>query len=140
VRATWSKTLSRADAQQPEDPTKTNITGVLRLAKAGNPIDWRTFFRQDLFGPASWAPSRDRQGNLIETASVPFHVTIGGASRGVIPLRVDHAPHREAGQYNVPTILHWGDALGPFLRSTPMHGHVVTWSSLSNGDYELTIA
>jgi hypothetical protein len=140
VRATWSKTLSRADAQQPEDPAKTNPTGVLRLAKAGNPIDWRTWFRQELFGPANWVASEDSRRNPIETARVPFAVVIGGTSHGVVDLRVDHAPHREADQDNVLTILHWGGTLGPILRSTPVHGRVVTLSRLSNGKYELTIS
>jgi hypothetical protein len=140
VLATWSKTLSRADAQQPKDAARTNPTGVLRLAKAGNPIDWRTYFRRVLFGPATWTTGVDRRGNPIETARVPFAVVVGGSSLGVVTLRVDHAPHREAGQSNVPTILHWGDTLGSRLRSTPMQGHVVTLARLSDGTYGLTIA
>lgn len=139
VVATWSKVMSRADAQQPTS-TRTNPTGLLRLAQAGQDIDHRTWFRHVLFGSAPWAPSVDRESNNIEIATVPLHIVIDGASHGVISVVVDHAPHREEGQGNVLSILHWGPTLAPLLRATDYHDHTVTLSHLSDGSYRLEIA
>jgi hypothetical protein len=139
VVVTWSKELRHADAQQPEDRTRTNPTGVLRLAAASEPIDRNTFFRHELFGPASWRPGTNSRGKPIEIANVPFHVWIAGTSHGTITLRLTHAPHREAKQGNVPTNLHWGPTLGPLLRATSYYQHTVTLSRLSDGTYELII-
>lgn len=98
----WSKELGHADAQQPISP-HTNPIGNLRLTRSGHDIEHRTWFRQVLFGPPAWADAQDSQGNDIEEAVVPVLVTIGGVDLGTIDLRVSHAPHREAGQGNVPT-------------------------------------
>jgi hypothetical protein len=138
IVATWSKVMSRADAQQPSS-TRTNPTGLLRLAKAGHDIDHRTWFRQMLFGPAPWSPQIDREGNPIEVASVPFDVKINGAPIGMFSLVVDHAPHREEEQDNVTTILHWGRDMGAILRGTSHYQKTVTISRLSDGTYRLEI-
>src|SRR5205823_6122087 len=106
----WSKEMSRSDAQQPTR-SGTNPIGNLRLTEAGNPIDHRTFFRRDLFGPANWAPANDSRGNPIELATIPFDIVIAGTPLGTRNLVVDHAPHREAGQANHLTVLHWGTEL-----------------------------
>ena len=139
VVATWSKPMSRADAQQPAS-AGTNPTGLLRLAKAGHDIDHRTWFRQTLFGSVPWSPQVDREGNPIEVASVPFVVTINGASVGTFNLLVDHAPHREEQQDNVTTILHWGREMGAILRGTSYYQKTVTISRLSDGTYRLDIS
>jgi hypothetical protein len=134
----WSKELSRADAQQPTSPG-TNPTGVLRLSKAGHDINWRTWFRQLLYGSATWAATTDSHGNPTETATIPMEVSILGVSHGAVNVRVDHAPHREAGQHNVPTILHWGTTLGAILRATDYTGRKVSLSWMSDGSYRLEI-
>lgn len=139
VMATWSKPMSRADAQQPSSP-RTNPTGLLRLAKAGHDIDHRTWFRQVMFGPAPWSPQIDGEGNPIEVASVPFVVTTNGAPTGTFNLVVDHAPHREEEQNNVTTILHWGRDMGAILRGTSYYQKTVTISRLSDGTYRLDIS
>lgn len=139
VVASWSKILPSGDAQQPE-AAATNPTGVLRLSQAGHDINWRTWFRQVLFGAAPWATTADSRGNPTETATIPMDVTIAGVPRGVVNLRVDHAPHREAGQANVPTILHWGPTLSAILHATDYHGHTVMISQISDGTYRLEIA
>lgn len=139
VAEAWSKELSRADAQQPT-ASGTNPTGVLRLSKAGHPINHRRWFRDRLFGPAAWNAARDRRGNPIEVAQVPVEVNVMSTSLGTIDLQVDHAPHREAGQNNVPTILHWGDQLGQELRGTDHSGRQLELERMTDGSYRLTIS
>ena len=92
-----------------------------------------------LFGTEAWAPSVDREGNNIEIAIVPFGVTIGGVT-ATINVVVDHAPHREEGQGNVLSILHWGPTLAPLLRATDYHDRTVTLSHMSDGSYRLDIS
>ncbi len=138
VEFSWTKRLPATDAQQPPSP-KSNPVGNLRLTKAGNPIDWRTWFREDMFGAASWFPGEDSKGNPIETATVQFLVTITGQSHGTVGLRVDHAPHRESGQHNHATVLHWGPLM-PVLRATDYTGHTVTLRRMSDGAYRLDIS
>jgi hypothetical protein len=136
--AVWSKTMSRADAQRPT-AEGTNPTGVLRLAKAGHSIDHRTWFRQELFAPAEWTPATDRHNNPIEIAVIPMDVHMAGEPLGAVDIRVDHAPHREAGQNNVPTILHWGDVLGEALRENDYTGQDIRLERRSDGSYGLQI-
>ena len=136
--AQWSKQLARADAQQPTE-SGTNPTGVLRLAKAGHDIDHLTWFRHTLFALAGWQTGTDSRGNLIETARIPMDVVIGARSLGRVDVHAEHAPHREAGQGNVPSTIHWGPTLGPLLRSTDFTGHTVTISRMSDGTFRLDI-
>jgi hypothetical protein len=71
--------------------------------------------------------------------TIPMNVTVGGASHGVVNLRIDHAPHRIAGQGNVPTILHWGTTLLAILHGADYTGHTVTLSHMSDGSYVLDL-
>jgi HKD family nuclease len=136
--ASWSKTLGHADAQQPAR-AGTNPTGNLRLAKAGHDVDHLTWFRRDLFGPATWTPSQDSHGNPIEEATVSMGVTLGGVELGATDLRVTHGEHRVARQGNVPTWLHWGPRVGQILRDTDYTGHTVTIERLDDDSYRLRI-
>lgn len=136
--ATWTKVLPASDAQHPPS-AGSNPLGNVRLTKAGHAIDWLTWFRHDLFGPAKWKKGKDRNNNDVETAAVVFDVTIAGKSQGLISLRVDHAPHRESKQANHATVLHWGP-LGPLLRATDYTGYVLTLQRMSDGSYRLDIS
>ncbi len=134
VAASWSKRLSASDAQHP--PTVgSNPTGNLRLSQAGHPIDWRTYFRREFFGGQTWS---DAAGSKQET-SVSFQVTIDGADLGVQRLPIDHAPHREAEQNNVTTILHWGP-LAATLRAADYTGFYVILTRTFSGQYRLDIS
>jgi hypothetical protein len=139
--ATWTKELSPSDAQHP--PSKgskpSHAIGNVRLVEAGNPIDWRVWFRHDLFAAATWNEKRDRNRNKLEVAVVTFDVTIDGKSFGRVDLRVDHAPHRESGQDNHATILHW-DSLSPLLRKKNYTGYVLTLQRMSDGSYRLDVS
>jgi hypothetical protein len=133
----WSKVLPPGDAQQ-QGAANTNLTANVRLTKAGHDIDWRTWFRGDLFGPASWRGDTDTNGNPIERADLPLAVTIGGVSLGTMELEVTHAPHREAGQANHTTVLRWGPLL-PTLKATDYTGHTLTLRRMSDGTFALDI-
>jgi hypothetical protein len=129
--------MKRSDAQQVS--TGSNPTGVLRLTQEQHEINHLTWFRQTMFRPpVVWSQSTDRQGNPIEQAGVPFDVRIEGQARGTVVLTVDHAPHRESGQGNVPTVIHWG-SLAAELRANDYSGKTLTLERLSGGKYRLTI-
>jgi hypothetical protein len=134
VAASWWKRLYPTDAQHPPQ-SDSNPTGNLRLNRAGHPIDWRTYFRREFFGAQAWA---DVAGGKQET-TVQFHVTINGTDLGLQGLTIDHAPHREAGQNNVPTVLHWG-TLAATLRETNYTGFYVILTRSFGGDYRLEIS
>lgn len=136
IERRWFKRLDRSGAQQPPR-AGTNVTGVLRLTQAGLPIDWRTYFRDQLFGSASWR-QRTVGGQPGEQASIPFEVTIDGQYLGAHRLGVSYARHREAGQANVTTVLHWG-ALGARLRAHEYTDYWVVISATTNGRFQLGI-
>lgn len=136
IAARWFKRLDKSGAQQPPS-ARTNVTGVLRLTKSAFPIDWRTYFRQQFFGAVKWQRTRV-SGLPADEALVPFEVTIDGRYLGTHALNVSHAPHREAGQANVPTVLHWDDLM-PELRSHNYAGYWVVLARTDDGRYQLSI-
>jgi HKD family nuclease len=136
---TWSKTLNSTDAQHPPHAAS-NPTGNLRLSKAGNPIDHLSWFRRELFRDENWVGGVDTRGNPLETATVAVDVVVASSSVGTVDIRIDHAPHREEGQSNVPTVLHWGSTLGPILRATDFTGASVVIERFRPGTFRLTIS
>jgi len=54
-------------------------------------------------------------------------------------LKVDHAPHRESGQSNHASVLHWGP-LAPVLRETNYSGYTLTLERLADDSYRLDIS
>ncbi len=134
----WFKEMSNSDAQQ-RGNANTQLTGNLKLAKAGLPINHKTYFRHDFFGSCNWAGTRQSTGPK-EGVDVPFNVVIDGQHKGESWLNVDHAAHRVAGQGNVPTWLHWGSELGEYLQITDRVGDYVTLEKSSDGHYTITIS
>lgn len=132
----WFKRLDRSGAQQPPQ-AGTNVTGVLRLTQSGFPIDWRTYFRNSLFGAARWRP-RTVSGRPGEETTIAFEVTIDARYVGRHSLAISHASHREAGQANVTTVLHWG-SLMPMLRASNHTGYWVVLSRTSDRRHQLSI-
>lgn len=138
IRAVWWKRLSASDAQHPPS-SDSAVTGVLRLSKAGHPIDWRTYFRRDFFGSEAWA-TREVSGRPAEEVTVTFRVRVDDAGLGDIPLRIDHAPHREADQNNVPTVLHWAPSqLTSALRDRDFTDYYVVLAKHEDGRFGLEI-
>lgn len=136
VEARWYKRLRSSDAQHPPNP-RSNPTGNLRLNKAGADIDWRRYFRDELFGSTVWTAETIPAG-VLETTAIPFEVTIAGSYIGLITLIVDYGAYREADQANVTTVLHWGSLL-PALRATSYIDYYVVIERLSDGSFHLTI-
>lgn len=132
----WSKQLQSSDAQQVS--AGSNPTGKLRLTESRQNIDHKVFFRNDLFGYLSWA-TQLRGGNPLEIATATFNVTVRGIPLGSKTLMIDHAPHRVAGQGNVPTVLSWGRDLGRLLSQTSHIGDWVILERDGNGNLSLTI-
>lgn len=104
VAKRWSKKLRSSDAQQVRPGT--NPTGKMRLSKAQHDIDFKRWFRDDMFSEATWTEEQ-RSGNTYEVAELPFTVEFLDKNFGEQTLKIDHAPHRIAGQNNVPTVLAW---------------------------------
>jgi len=111
----WQKkNLPNSDAQQVSG--KTNPTGVLRLAQARFKvndalIDIKIYFRNEVFGDLDWVQKMREQNSPLEETHADFQIKIDGESKGVFTLRISHDADRVAGQNNVPTTLHWGDAI-----------------------------
>jgi hypothetical protein len=133
----WSKVMASSDAQYPD--AGTNPTGKLRLSKAGHAVDHKTWFRESFFDGMPWV-TQMRSGKPYEVAHVPFRVTMDGVDLGVQVLLVDHAPHRVAGQNNVPTVLSWGGTIGSRLAASSHIGRTVTLQRDGMGRFTLAIA
>lgn len=100
------------------DKPGTNVTGGLRLAKAGwkidgETIDQTTYFRWNVFEKVEW--TKKSTSSNVEVAEVPFNVKILGKYVGEYILELRHNPDWEAGQNNYTTILSWGD-LAPEIK------------------------
>ena len=132
----WCKQMPSSDAQWVL--AGTNPTGKLRLAQAGFSINRNIYFRYELFASAAWG-SIVRAGNPHDIADVDFDVTVSGVHIGPLTLRIDHAPHREASQDNVPTVLAWGPRLGAMLGGTSHVGDWVVIERDTAGQFHLTI-
>lgn len=101
----WWKELTPSDVlRKPESSHQRNYVA---LSKAGHEIDFKTWFRQELFGGLDWSAQTMHTGNLKEVTLVPFEVVVDGESVGTYELRVDHAEARIANQNNSPTYLNW---------------------------------
>jgi hypothetical protein len=132
----WVKVLSASDAQHPPS-TNTQLTANLKLAKAGNDIDPKTYFRHDLFGGLNWTSEVTPRGTK-ESVGIPFDVVIGGRSLGTHQLQIDHAMFRVASQNNIPTWLHWG----PLMQELQRHNYTglyVIIERFSDGSYQIRI-
>lgn len=88
----------------------TNPTGALRLVQdnfisRGRKINQTTYFR-NLFRQYVW--KQVRISPYVESATVPFEVTIKGVFHGAFSLEIRHKPSGEAGQNNYTTSISWG--------------------------------
>ncbi len=131
----WYKELRPSDVQQVKPGT--NPTGKLRLCKTKHAIDCRRYFRYQLFGAAHW-DTTVRRGNTYDVVNIEFDVKILGKHFGATTFTIDHAPHREANQKNIPTVLAWGQLNRVMIRTS----HVGDWVVIdrdSGGQFKLAI-
>ena len=127
----WYKRLPAADAQQ---LPSSSPSAALTLVAAGHPIDISTYFRNDFFRDAAWAPDGNK-----EIAEIDCQVVVDGTPIGVRRMTVVHHPPFEAGQGNRSTLLRWGQ-LHPYLLGHDHTGDVVTLERLSDGSCRVLIA
>lgn len=132
----WWKKMRGSDAQHPPRPTSA-VTGNLRLAKAGHPIDHKIYFRNDFFEDANWEQVNPGDPSY-EMCFVEMDVVVEGDRLGVMPFRIDYKPSRIADQNNVSTVLKWG-GLGTRLRHEDHTNEFVVLEKLSNGTYIMSI-
>ena len=111
-RLLWKKENLQASDAQVVSANGTNPTGVLRLSKAENNINSETYFRNSLFGNFEWMQIPRRNNTPIEEIYVRFLLKIGDIDKGEFTLRISHNINRVSNQKNIPTTLHWGNALG----------------------------
>ncbi|MCO5234901.1 MAG: phospholipase D family protein [Chitinophagaceae bacterium] len=101
----------------------TNPTGGLRLVQddfisGGSKIDQTSYFK-NLFSKYAWKQVKTTP--YVETAKVPFEVTIKGVYHGQFDLEVRHKPSGEAGQHNYTTSISWG-SVGSIIRKVNLTG------------------
>ncbi len=134
----WFKKLPPDNAQHPRRAT-TNVTGSLRLTKAGHPIDFRTYFRDSFFRGLPWGPDTRPQRAGGEAVEVDFTVSLPGQPEKKARLLVAHDPRRVAGQNNFATSVHWGELM-PDMRATDYTDYFVTLERYSDDSFRLVIA
>lgn len=132
----WCKRLASSDVQQVGG--NTNATGKLRLSQAGFGVDHIIYFRFTFFDNVSWAQAL-RRGKAYDEAVIDFNVSIRGVQYGNMPLLVDYAPHREAGQRNVTTTVGWGTVLNTLFGKQSYVDDWVIIERKGNGTFELRI-
>lgn len=127
----WQKlSLSQSDARQVTPGSKTKITGNLKLTQAGFRInsvliDQKIYFRNQIFNQLGWGHPRSND-NSYEEVYCSFDITIFGNSIGTHNLKLSHKPSRISGQGNVPTWLHWGNTVRPYLQQYNVTGKTLS--------------
>ena len=133
----WWKQLTKSDAMR--KPKTSHQRNYVILGKAGHDIDQKTWFRNDLFAPATWTSETMRTGNVKEVANIRMDIFVNTTKRGTFFVRFDHAPNRIAHQNNAPTWLNWSGLI-ELIRS---HDFTNWWLVLERFDpntYRLTLS
>jgi HKD family nuclease len=130
----WYKLLKASDAQQ----NAGHKIAQLRLTKSVFAIDFRRFFRYDLFGALTWTVGR-KNIHSYEYAEAAFDVQLPGKSMGVHNLQLHYAPHQEQSQNNYTSVLYWDEALKQELRNVSYVGYWVIIERDALGAFSLTI-
>jgi hypothetical protein len=134
--ATWSKRLSRTDAQQ---ETKGGIVPYLRLTKSSlTTQDFQTWFRTDFFAAANWQAGTFGKEN-VEQATIPFAVSINGVLIGTQDMLITHGDARQDSHNTPNTWLHWSNQLQHMLEINDLSGRTVTLTRGATGAFSLDI-
>ena len=133
----WSKTLSSSDAQRKKKgKQRSGITLTTENL---------VFFKNDFFGGETWESATNKGGSVVETAKIPFHVTVLGKDQGAITLKVSFSSSRiknmglsadQARGGRPATILHTKEIL-PFFLVEDMTGKTLVLEKASG--YSLKI-
>lgn len=135
--AQWWKQMTASDAHR--KPETSHQRNYVALSQAGHPIDHKSWFRAELFGPnVAWSDQPMRSGNSKEVAVIPFDVLVEDEYLGKYNLTVDHAENRIADQNNAPTYLNWSGLL-PVIRASDFRGWWMGIARLSDGSFQLKL-
>lgn len=134
----WGKKLTDSDAQRKKSG---NQRGAITLVQGDyrGLIDHTTYFRNELFGQATWSSDTARTGQPIEKATIPMNVIIDGTDHGTLNLEVTNASNREARQNNYTAELHI-EPIGAILRRVSISGKQLDIFLDASGEYWLVIA
>ena len=135
--AIWFKKLSMSDVQILQ---KGRPVPYLRLTASGHPIDYLTWFREEMFEKLKWRPSTFGK-HKVEEAKTKFFVSIQGIPLGEMKLMLTHGPTRaKPNSHGHPTTwIHWNESILSIFRSGFYVDHWVTLAR--QGDrYTLTIS
>jgi len=130
----WYKLLKASDAQQ----NAGHKIAQLRLTKSVFAIDFRRFFRYDLFGALAWTVGT-KNIHTYEYAEANFDVQLPGKSMGTQQLQLHYAPHQEQSQNNYTSVLYWNEALKQALANFSYVGYWVVIERDTQGRFSLTI-
>ena len=130
----WYKEMMASDAQQ----NAGHKIAQLRLTKSVFAIDFRRFFRYDLFGALTWTVGT-KNIHSYEFAEADFNVHLPGKAMGTRTLKMHYAPHQEQSQNNYTSVLYWDEALKQELGATSYVGHWVVIERDASGAFSLTI-
>lgn len=134
---TWSKKLSRTDAQQ---KTKGGLVQYLRITNSNTPSgeDFQVWFRTKFFAGLPW--KADTFGKeAVESCYVPFDVTFQGVSLGSITFHVTHGPHRYESNNAPNTWIHWPDRMQKMLAMNDLSGKPVKITRDASGMFSMKL-
>jgi hypothetical protein len=104
---------------------------------SGSPQIFRKTYPQ-IFRNHQTRPHHGREAP-VDVATVTADVFDDGRALGPMSFMVDHAPHREANQGNVTTVLAWGARMGAYLRQRDRRNWYVIIERRANGTFELRL-
>lgn len=130
----WYKLMQSSDAQQ----NAGHKIAQLRLTKSVFAIDFRRFFRYDLFGGLTWTAGM-KNIHSYEYAEAAFDVHLPGRAMQVHNLRLHYAPHQEQSQNNYTSVLYWGEGLKQELAAFSYVGYWIVIERDAQGAFSLTI-
>ena len=120
----WWKELPASDVQIVGSGT--NNTGNLRLGKGKTGVNPTVYFRNVFFGGLTWlsvTPPKNSKMLNKEEASFQADILINNIVVGRETIRVSHSASREAGQKNIPTVLHMS-SLRKYLKTNFIGGYI----------------
>jgi hypothetical protein len=135
---TWWKKLSTTDAQKEAGGGGSRVP-FLRLTKSSlTDEDFQTWFRQDFFAGAAWAPGQVGKEEC-EVATVPFAVRVKGVVIGNEAIEVSHGEDRPIKHSAPATWIKWSPKLLEILDLNDFDGRPVRLTRDDHGAYYLDI-
>ena len=132
----WSKKLSRTDAQQ---KTSGGLVPYLRLTKGSlKGEDHQTWFRSDFFSGQSWHKATFGKED-IEQCKVAIEVTFSGIALGDMVFLVTHGADRWESHSAPNTWLHWPERLQSLLQKNDISARTARLSRDQNGTFSLVL-